>query len=355
MLVASFIAIALTSFALAGPMKRPGSLTVSLSGPNAVESVDELKFMAAVKNTGSDQVKILKFGTILDDKFPTRSFTVTKDGATVPFTGVKLSVSLKHAGDNAYTVIPAGENVTVYHDVAALFDFASVGAGTFKFSPVTTFQLAEVGRNPNSFGDSKVLEIDTNPVEVVLTGELEKQELVPLEKRARNICSTDQAAFLVSAQMAGAAASYVSRYGADDLFNPYFGTNPTSKVEDVLKVANENDSSRTLDCSDPYNQCDPTLGVLAYTHMSRSNNVYFCSVFFDYLVPQNRVCDGSPTVDNPDTRGATVLHELTHAASATNDVAYDCEEDETLPDWASVQNTDSYGCFCSQVWEDTAC
>ena len=87
----SLICLTLAAVALATPYKRAEGLVVEVSPPAAsVNSVNDLTFTASVKNTGSDAVKILKYGTILDEKLPTKSFTVTKDGAAVPFTGIKV-------------------------------------------------------------------------------------------------------------------------------------------------------------------------------------------------------------------------------------------------------------------------
>jgi deuterolysin len=86
------VALSLFGIALATPLKRADNLVVSVSGPSeSVSSVDDLKFTATVTNNGAETVKILKYGTILDDKLPTRSFTVTKDGESVDFTGIKVS------------------------------------------------------------------------------------------------------------------------------------------------------------------------------------------------------------------------------------------------------------------------
>lgn len=91
MFFSSFVALALTTVALGNPLKGFDGITVELLGPSgSVSSIDNLKFTAKVRNTGSEAVKILKYATILDDKLPTRSFTVTKDGTAVPFTGVKV-------------------------------------------------------------------------------------------------------------------------------------------------------------------------------------------------------------------------------------------------------------------------
>ncbi len=87
----SLVVLGFAAATFASPFKRFDGLVVSLSGPATnVSSVDDLKFTASVANTGTDDVKIFKYGTILDDLLPTRSFTVTKDGEPVPFTGIKV-------------------------------------------------------------------------------------------------------------------------------------------------------------------------------------------------------------------------------------------------------------------------
>jgi len=89
-LSASLAALALASSTFAIPHKRADGLSVDVSGPGSiVSSVDELKFTAIVTNTGSESLKVLKYGTILDG-LPTRSFSVTKNGSTVDFQGLKV-------------------------------------------------------------------------------------------------------------------------------------------------------------------------------------------------------------------------------------------------------------------------
>ncbi len=80
------------SFAIASPLKRQdhGGLTVDITAPSSsVNSIGDLSFVASVTNTNQDPVRILKYGTLLDS-LPTRSFTITKDGADVPFTGIRV-------------------------------------------------------------------------------------------------------------------------------------------------------------------------------------------------------------------------------------------------------------------------
>lgn len=86
-----FAAIALATSSFASPLlKRAEGLKVSVTAPSdTVSSVDDLVLTAAITNAGSEEVKILKYGTILD-ALPTRSFTITKDDAAVEFVGVKV-------------------------------------------------------------------------------------------------------------------------------------------------------------------------------------------------------------------------------------------------------------------------
>ena len=90
------LSLATLGLATIGAFAKPtiragGSLEVSLSTPtDKVTSVSDLRVVATVKNVGGDDLKILKFGTVLDNKLPTRSFIVSKDGKEAAFTGIKV-------------------------------------------------------------------------------------------------------------------------------------------------------------------------------------------------------------------------------------------------------------------------
>ena len=93
MLSLSLVTLGLVTIgAYAKPTVRAvGDLEVSLSTPtNEVRSVSDLRVVATVKNVGDEDLKILKFGTVLDNELPTRSFIVRKDGKEAPFTGVTV-------------------------------------------------------------------------------------------------------------------------------------------------------------------------------------------------------------------------------------------------------------------------
>lgn len=86
----ALVSASLVALALASPAKRFDGLNVEVTAPSSsVSSIKDLEFTAVITNNNSEDVKVLKYGTILDS-LPTRSFSVTKDGAEVPFTGVKV-------------------------------------------------------------------------------------------------------------------------------------------------------------------------------------------------------------------------------------------------------------------------
>lgn len=84
----------LAGVAVASPhvVRSSHGLDVKLEGPaSSVHSIDDLVFTAHVTNTGPEAVKVFKYNTILDSLL-TRSFTVTKNGTDVAFTGLKVTI-----------------------------------------------------------------------------------------------------------------------------------------------------------------------------------------------------------------------------------------------------------------------
>ncbi|RDX48537.1 Metalloprotease [Lentinus brumalis] len=351
----AFITLAVSAaLSLATPAKRAPALEVSVTAPSQVHSIDDIKITAAVTNTGSEDVKVLKFGTILDNHYPTRSFTVSKDGLVANFTGIKLHIDLEALDDSAYVIIPAGETVVVEHEVAPLYNFEELGTGAFEFEPVTDFQVVEADAKPNAY------KVSAGKVKVNVKNDVAKREKKAREKRARVSCSNSSESSFISSSyseaksLASVVANYISTNGADSLFKSYFGSSSTSTVRNVFSaVASENSSSRTLSCTDPYGVCDGN--VIAYT-VTSTTNIYFCSIFYNE-VTTSRLCSGT-TVASRNIRGGTVLHELTHALSGTNDVGYGCSYDQSLAASSPSQarsNADNYNCFATQVYQNTQC
>jgi len=351
--------IGLGALSFATPTRRAPTLEVSLSAPASVHSIDDIKVSASVTNTGSEDVKVLSYGTILDSGRPSKSFQVSKDGSEVQFTGIKYQLDLESLDASAFTVIPAGATVTVKHEVSSLFDFEKLGTGKFTFDPITTFQVipADVDRK---ITPTDALKVSAAKLEVEVTKDVAKRELKVHDKRAKVSCSNSSQSSTISSSyseaksLATIAANYIGSNGANSLFKAYFGSSSTSTVRSVFTaVAGESSSSRTLNCSDPYGAC--TSGVIAYTLIA-TTNIYFCSPFYSE-VTTSRLCSGT-SVASRNIRGGTTLHELTHALSGTTDVGYGCSYDQSLASSNPSQarsNADNYNCFATQVYASTQC
>ncbi|KAK0491609.1 Metalloprotease [Armillaria novae-zelandiae] len=353
---------------LASPQyKRAGKLAVELSGPSSSVNSADLVITASVTNTGSQDVKVLKYGTVLDD-LPTRSFVVTNDDtrSEVPFTGVKLSVSVDKNPEAAYVTIASGQTVNVTHDVSAIYDWS--GNAKYTVTPSASFRAAAPGNLLADISSLSQVSVDNSSLGVEISSvtkrelqskhESRSSDVQVLDKRAVVSCSSPSESSFISDSytegkaLASLGSSYISFNGAtDSLYRSYFGSAPTSTILSVLDAAaSESSSSRTLNCDDIYNLCDGN--IVSYTVVS-TTNIYFCDVFFNE-VNVTELCSGT-TVAARNVRGGTMLHELTHAIANTDEITIGCSADQALSDSDAAVNADNYNCFTTQVFENEEC
>jgi deuterolysin len=163
----------------------------------------------------------------------------------------------------------------VEHDVSSLFDFEKLGTGSFTFSPLSTFQVIPAD-DSRKLTPADALKVSAASFDVEVTKDVAKREPKVMDKRATVSCTNSTYKSFISSSysegksLASLAASYIASNGANTLFKSYFGTSSTTTVRNVFSnVANENSSSRTLNCSDPYGGC--SSGVIAYTLVSSTN------------------------------------------------------------------------------------
>ena len=84
----ALLSLAFFARALPHEARGPSSLTIL----PAFSEFDPLTITVVydITNVGSETLRLVKYGTVLDDQLPTKSFFVLKNGADVPFTGVKV-------------------------------------------------------------------------------------------------------------------------------------------------------------------------------------------------------------------------------------------------------------------------
>ncbi|KAG5635485.1 hypothetical protein DXG03_005381 [Asterophora parasitica] len=113
---ATLIALVASAVAVSA---APG-LSVKVSGPAAVNGVDNLKVTTTVTNTGDEILRILNHPNSPLSKLPAETFTVTDaSGASPAFTGIKAKYVPSAAiatGNDAVTVLAPGQSVEVEHN-----------------------------------------------------------------------------------------------------------------------------------------------------------------------------------------------------------------------------------------------
>ncbi|KAH7101003.1 Metalloprotease [Auriculariales sp. MPI-PUGE-AT-0066] len=350
--------LVLAAAALAAPTV-PGELKVSVAAPESMSSLDGLKVVASVTNTGTEDVTVLNIGTILDATRATKSFKVTKDDTPVAFTGVRIYPNMGNLPESAYTTIKAGETVTVEHDVSALYDFEGALEGDFTFTPNAVLPIV-TNKIAGSAPELKIVELTDLPSAAVkLSGDLARRELPGSKnaKRATVSCSNSSRASFISQTyaeskvLAGYARDYASSNGTSSLVKAFWKTNSASTVATRFNsVATENTSGRTLNCSDPYDICDEAV---AYTVISGNNPIYFCDSYFSFPNPTSSQCGVSTTEQM--SAAAVALHESTHAVLGTDDINYGCTGDQSLSASNQLNNADNYNCFAMWVFLQTRC
>lgn len=144
--------------------------------------------------------------------------------------------------------IPAGSSVAVNHTgLGPLYDFETSGTGTFTFMPLANFQTGP---------DHAPLVVDTPAVNVEITYDVAKRELVPLARRQSTpVCAdsgrlqilTDSLSYARS--LAGGAASDILSHPNGPEYTSYFGGNTQSDIWfNMDRIAGDLASSGTRKC-----------------------------------------------------------------------------------------------------------
>lgn len=142
------------------------------------------------------------------------------------------------------------------------------------------------------------------------------------------------------------AAAKAAESGSEETFQEFFKDTTQSTrslvAENYRKVADEcssrsGESIITSYCTNQRNYCQG--GLLAYTEWSyqgadRTASTYYCPSYFD-LAPSSTGC-------GEQSQGSNTLHETTHAAFGTKDVAYGLGNVKSLSNSQALENADTY-------------
>ncbi|KAF9554855.1 zincin [Agrocybe pediades] len=145
------LVLALSSYAAALATTKPHeySLSLSLSGPEYVEKIQDLKIVTTITNTGSGTLHVLEDpNTVLSDAPAEKFSVVNRMGESPSFMGISVMYSPEAAvAEKAYVTLEPGQSVEVEHDLSHVYDFSSSsgdgGAGAYTIQPNKLFHIVD--------------------------------------------------------------------------------------------------------------------------------------------------------------------------------------------------------------------
>ncbi|KAM0265713.1 hypothetical protein ACHAQJ_000147 [Trichoderma viride] len=337
--------IALAALASAAPGKAPTPLDIKL------ESAGNAEIKAVITNTGKNNLKIFKTGTILDNS-AVEKVTITSGEHTVAFDGIRQRISTQNLDEDAFQNIPAGESIEVTFDIAEAHDLSVGGkydvqsAGAFSFAQEGSTEL--VGSVP----------FETSKVEVDIDGEAASARRVAFHQKRTRVQSDCTGSKLSATQTAirncasiAQLAQQAAASGSAAKLTEYFKSS-TSSVRSTVsgvfsRVASECGStsggSSTYYCSDVLSSC--SSGVLAYTYPSQSLMVY-CNLYFTALPGLSRTCHAQD-------QSNTVIHESTHLTQVKGTQDYNGYGYNFIQSLSAAQNlnhADTYALYANAIY-----
>ncbi|KAL7273363.1 hypothetical protein RUND412_003783 [Rhizina undulata] len=311
----------------------PLKVLLSASSQNAVVH-------AEITNTGSSDLSLLSYGSILASK-PVEKVEVYLDGickiARLQFNGILYHYDLENIAPDHYVTIKSGETYKTTVELAGLYDLSS--SGPYKTTPLiyesNTLELT-VDVEAASKVESLISALEKRVVVTGCTG----------TKRTALVAALSNAVTLASGAATAASSDSSSK------FSEYFGTTSSSirstvaaRFSAVASAASTTSSgSVRYYCTDPYGYCDSN--TIAWT-LPSTNVIANCDYFYDSLSDITSTCHAQDRV-------TTVIHELTHAPAVyspgTDDNAYGYSASIALSTSQAVLNADTYALYSQAIY-----
>ncbi|KAI9062953.1 peptidyl-Lys metalloendopeptidase [Trametes sanguinea] len=308
--------IALAASAVVVSAER--ALSLKVSGPEAVDGVQNFKVTTTLTNTGDESLKLLNDPRGALNTLPANTFDITTDSGEKPsFIGVKVKYVPQHAAkstnEKSFTVLAPGESTSVTHDLSAAYNFTLPGAAKYTVEPANLFHYVDPETN-----EPVEIRADSETHVAAVSGKLAVVRPTPtLTKRETyNGCSSSQKTGIQAAAPAAQtyvanALSYLQTHTASTpRYTTWFGSYTSSRHSTVLSHytnMNGNDySSFTYDCT-----CTES-DTYAYVYPDDFGYIYLCGAFWQ-----------APTTGT-DSKGGTLVHESSHFTrnAGTQDYVY---------------------------------
>ncbi|KAL1848900.1 hypothetical protein Daus18300_013459 [Diaporthe australafricana] len=344
-----FTGLSLVASALAVRMdvtKRDSPLKVE------IQSVGNSAVKAVVTNTGTEAIKLMKTGSILDQTAVEKA-EIFSGADQVAFSGVRLQVQTADVAEDAFQTLAAGESVEAEFDPAEVHDLST--GGDFDFLVRGTFLTASA----DSTAIDGFVPFDSNllksHVDGAAAGKVRRDFTEAIQKRTviQSDCTgtrgTAQRTALTNCAALARKAATAATSGAAAKLTEYFKSSTSatrSAVAAVFNAVATECGSTTGGVSTQY--CTDSLGycssnVLAYTIPTQSLMVS-CPLYFSALTGLSTQCHAQD-------QATTTLHETTHLRQikGTQDNGYGYSAIQGLSSAQSLNNADSYALFANAI------
>ncbi|KAF9558382.1 deuterolysin M35 metalloprotease, partial [Agrocybe pediades] len=123
-------------------------------GPDAVNTVADLRVVTTLTNTGNNTLKLLHHPLTVLSRLPTPNFLITHklSGAHPRFKGVLVKYKPMASGDERpYTVLAPDQTISVEHNLGQTYNFTNSGEGEYNISPSKVFYALNANASISSF------------------------------------------------------------------------------------------------------------------------------------------------------------------------------------------------------------
>ncbi|KAH6692721.1 metallo proteinase [Plectosphaerella plurivora] len=348
--IASCIA-SLAAAASVDVTKRASPLDVKL------EKVGNSAVKAVITNTGSEDIQILKTGSIFDE-LAVEKTEVFAGSDKVEFDGIRLMVNPEGFEASNFVVIAAGETLETEWDVAQVHDLSSGGdfdiktTGVLQYADKDSTELAGVINY-----SSDVLHIAVDGAEAAKVRRdfhesIAKRAVVQADCTGTRRTTTVNA--LAGCRSQALAAATAATSGAAARMTEFFKSSTTATRNTVAAVFNRmatecgsstSGVSRQY-CTDIYPGGACSSGVIAYTLPSQ-NYMVNCPYYFSSFPLTTSSCRGI-------SQASTTVHEVTHLTqiAGTTDqngcYGYTCVR--SLSAANNLRHADTYTLFAQSIF-----
>ncbi|RYP63964.1 hypothetical protein DL771_008999 [Monosporascus sp. 5C6A] len=337
---------------VSGQGERSSQLEVELAVPTS-GSVSEL--VARIKNVGSTDLNLLKFGTILDDKLPIQKVVVLDEaGGEVQAKAIHLSVDYDALQSKHFQLLKASESVEAIIDAAMVHSFDKSGTYSFVIEGLIPLAVAPSTKlsGPPAYVKSNTVSMYVEAREASFQGSRSIEERTNLDVGGCDGTKYEViTAALANCNKLALAAAADAKDPASVHFVEYFKTNSSATRQTVAErfeaaaeecSASDSGVSR-LFCYDYYGVCETDDGPLVAYTMWTFNTMVMCPLFYER--------PPLPTGCHRQSHATTVIHETTHCGGVyspmTQDYAYGYEECMALQPDRALLNAGTYTLYAN--------